>query len=291
MIHTLRNSEFEVKVKAKGAEVCSFKRLSDNTEYIWQGDAKIWARHAPVLFPIVGRLPEHKYFLDGKSYHLPQHGFARDMIFSPVQTNDDSLSLELKWSDISLAHYPFHFRLLISYTLDGNTLKADYKVMNLDDKVMPFSIGAHPGFNCPLNPENKYEDYYLEFDEEQDLERHLLHEGLLIGETETLVKEGKKLQLNHTLFQKDAIVLKDNKVEKVRLMSDTDSRQVEMEFHGFPYLGIWSPPKTEARFVCIEPWHGVGSSSGKPSEISQKEGIMQLAPGQKFECGFQISVS
>src|SRR5688572_10153732 len=202
MIHTLRNSEFEVKVKAKGAEVCSFKRLSDNTEYMWQGDAKIWPRHAPVLFPIVGRLPEHKYLLDGKSYHLPQHGFARDMIFSPVQTNDDSLSLELHWSDISLAHYPFHYRLLITYTLEGNTLKADYKVMNLDEKEMPFSIGAHPGFNCPLDPEKNYEDYYLEFDQELTLARHLIQDGLLNGQTETVELDGKKLPLGRDLFRK-----------------------------------------------------------------------------------------
>ncbi len=291
MIHTLRNSEFEVRVKAKGAEVCSFRNLADNTEYIWQGDAKIWPRHAPVLFPIVGRLPDHKYFLDGKSYHLPQHGFARDMIFSPVSASENSLSLELHWSDLSLAHYPFHFRLLISYVLEGNTLKADYKVMNLDDQEMPFSIGAHPGFNCPLQKENKYEDYYLEFDQEQTLDRHLLQDGLLNGQTETVVKNAKKLPLNRELFLKDAIVLKENPVQRVRLKSDADNRQVEMEFHGFPYLGIWSPPKADAALLCIEPWHGVASPNGRPTEISQKEGVMKLGPGQKFECSFQIKVS
>lgn len=291
MIHTLRNSEFEVKVKPKGAEVCSFRNLADDTEYIWQGDAKIWPRHAPVLFPIVGRLPEHKYFLDGKSYHLPQHGFARDMIFSPVSSTENSLSLELKWSDLTLPHYPFHFRLLISYTLEGNTLKADYKVMNLDEKAMPFSIGAHPGFNCPLKPEKTYEDYYLEFDQEHTLDRHLLQDGLLNGQTETVVKNAKKLPLNRELFLKDAIVLKENPVQKVRLKSDTDGRQVEMEFRGFPYLGIWSPPKAEAGLLCIEPWHGIASTHGQPTEIGQKEGVITLPPGQKFECNYQITVS
>ena len=291
MIHTLRNSEFEVKVKAKGAEVCSFRRLKDNTEYIWQGDAKFWPRHAPVLFPIVGRLPEHKYFLDGKSYHLPQHGFARDMIFTPVEMRDDSLTLELHWSDITLAHYPFHFRLLVSYALHGNALQADYRVMNLDHNEMPFSIGAHPGFNCPLKPENKYEDYYLEFDEDQHLERHLLHDGLLNGRTETVLKNEQKLPLQRALFQQDAVVIKDNPVKKVRLKADNDATQVEMEFHGFPYLGIWSPPKAGANLLCIEPWHGIASTTGEPTEITQKEGIIILPPGQKFECSYQISVS
>ena len=291
MIHTLRNSEFEVKIKAKGAEVCSFRRLADNTEYIWQGDAQIWPRHAPVLFPIVGRLPEHKYLLDGKSYHIPQHGFARDMIFSPVEIKENSVSLELRWSDITLAHYPFHFRLLISYELKGNTLLSNYRVMNLDEKEMPFSIGAHPGFNCPLRSENNYEDYYLEFETDITLDRHLLQDGLLNGQTETVVKNNKKLPLRRDLFQKDAIVVKQNQVQKVSLKSDATSRQVEMEFDNFPYLGIWSPAKEKANLVCIEPWHGVASPTGQPSEISEKEGIITLPSGQKFECSYRISVS
>ncbi|MFC5269095.1 aldose 1-epimerase family protein [Adhaeribacter terreus] len=291
MTHTLRNSEFEVKIKAKGAEVCSFRRLSDNTEYIWQGDTKIWPRHAPVLFPIVGRLPEHKYFLNGKSYHLPQHGFARDMIFTPVEANDNTLTMELHWSDITMTHYPFHFRLLVSYALDDNTLQVDYRVMNLDEQEMPFSIGAHPGFNCPLKPENKFEDYYLEFDEDQNLDRHLLNDGLLIGETETVLKNDKKLALTRELFKQDAIVLKENKAQTMRLKSDADDRQVEIKFRGFPYLGIWSPPKPEANLLCLEPWHGIASNTGEPTEITEKEGIILLPSGHKFECSYQITVS
>jgi galactose mutarotase-like enzyme len=291
MVHTLRNSDFEVKVKAKGAELCSFRRLSDNTEYIWQGDAKIWNRHAPILFPIVGRLPEHKYLLDGKPYHLPQHGFARDMIFEPIETAENNLALELRWSDISLAHYPFHFRLLVSYNLDGNNLAVDYKVMNLDEKEMPFSVGAHPGFKVPLSETLKFSDYFLEFDEPQTLERHLLHDGLLNNQTETVIENDKKLPLKRDLFEKDAIVLKQNQIKKVCLKSGADSRQVEMEFQGFPYLGIWSPKQENANLVCIEPWHGVASKTGEPEEISQKEGIRILPPGQKFECSYRISVA
>ena len=291
MVHTLRNSEFEVKVKAKGAELCSFRRLSDNTEYIWHGDAKVWPRHAPVLFPIVGRLPEHKYLLDGKSYHLPQHGFARDMIFTPIETTDDTLSLELHWSDLTLPHYPFHFRLVVSYALDDNSLQVDYRVQNLDQKDMPFSIGAHPGFKVPLNESGRFEDYYLEFEQDLNLDRQLLQEGLRNGQAETVLQNSKKLPLRRDLFQKDAIVVKENPVKRVRLKSDTDPRMIDMEFTGYPYLGIWSPPKDEAALLCIEPWHGVTSATGQPTEITQKEGIMTLPPGQKFECSYRLTVA
>ncbi|HSI91131.1 MAG TPA: aldose 1-epimerase family protein [Adhaeribacter sp.] len=291
MIHTLRNSRFEVKVKAKGAEVCSFRNLEDGTEYIWQGSPKVWERHAPVLFPIVGRLPEHKYFLNGNSYHLPRHGFARDMIFEPVETNDDTLSMALKWSDISLTHYPFHFRLVVSYALDDNRLQVDYRVQNLDEKDMPFSIGAHPGFNVPLAEGNSFEDYYLEFDEPQTLERHMLHDGLLNGMCKTVVQNDTKLHLKRELFHKDAIVLKKNPLRKVRLRSDKDPHQVEIEFNNFPYLGIWTPDFPGADFVCIEPWYGITSQEGEATELSAKEGIMNLPAGQKFECSYSIVVS
>lgn len=30
---------------------------------------------------------------------------------------------------------------------------------------MPYFIGGHPGFNCPLVDGTNYEDYYLEFSE------------------------------------------------------------------------------------------------------------------------------
>src|SRR5438046_694403 len=122
MVHTLRNSEFEVKIKAAGAELVSFCRLSDQAEYIWQANPSVWNRHAPLLFPIVGRLPEHKYIFEGNYYHLPQHGFARDMIFDVIEMSETSLQLALKWSEITLEHYPFHFRLLVHYNLDGNCL-------------------------------------------------------------------------------------------------------------------------------------------------------------------------
>lgn len=291
MVHTLRNADFEVKIKAKGAELCSFRNLKDNTEYIWQGDAKIWPRHAPVLFPIVGRLPEHKYLLNGKTYHLPQHGFARDLIFEPVETTATSLIMELKWSDLTLPHYPFHFRLLVSYALQGNSLNVTYNVQNLDETEMPFSIGAHPGFNAPLSEGKNFTDYYLEFSEPQTLDRHLLHNGLLSGQTETVLKNEKNLPLRRELFEQDAIVLKNNQIEKVTLKSDSDPHSVEISFSGYPYLGIWSPAKEGADFICIEPWHGITSNEGEISEISQKEGIMNLPAGQKFESGYQIKVS
>ncbi|KAA9333708.1 aldose 1-epimerase family protein [Adhaeribacter soli] len=290
MIHTLRNSRFEVKVKAKGAEVCSFLNLTDDVEYIWQGDSKIWGRHAPVLFPIVGSLPEHKYLLDGHSYHLPRHGFARDMIFETIESDESTLTLALNWSDLSLAHYPFHFRLVVLYALDDNRLQVDYRVQNLDEKEMPFSIGGHPGFNCPLNGDN-FSDYFLEFGEPQTLERSLLHDGLLSGQTETVVKNAEKLPLRRELFEKDAIVLKNNPLQNVRLRSEKNNHQVELELHGFPYLGIWTPDVPGADFVCIEPWHGITSPEGKITDLREKEGIITLPPGQKFECSYAITVS
>jgi galactose mutarotase-like enzyme len=291
MVHTLRNSEFEVKIKAQGAELLSFCRLTDSTEFIWQGDAKIWPRHAPVLFPIVGRLPEHKYLLNGKPYHLPQHGFARDLIFEPKEASEDRITFELSATEFTKAHYPFNFRLVITYALTSNKLEVTYQVYNQDSQTMPFSIGAHPGFNCPLTPGFSFEDYFLEFEEPQTLERHLLQDGLLNGKTETILENSPKLPLNRDLFRKDAIVLKQSPIQKITLKTASDSRQVEMQFSDYPYLGIWTQPQPEATFLCLEPWQGIASPAGPPTELAQKEGIINLPAGQQFECSYSIAVN
>ncbi|MDQ3290846.1 MAG: aldose 1-epimerase family protein, partial [Bacteroidota bacterium] len=146
MMHTLQNDTFQIGVQEHGAELCSFKNTQTNLEYIWQADPAIWARHAPVLFPIVGKLKDNQYTYKGKSYTLPQHGFARDHAFTLESKTENSLTFLLQQSEASLNNYPFDFRLFISYRLEENALTVAYRVENPSDKNLYFSLGAHPGF-------------------------------------------------------------------------------------------------------------------------------------------------
>jgi len=290
MLYFLQSDNYEVGVDSLGAELQHFIKLDEKLELIWQADPAVWAGQAPNLFPIVGELPEQQYTYNGKTYHMGRHGFARRRQFKLVEEQRDKLVFELKYDDETLQQYPFKFRLLIAYKLENNRLSVTYQVTNTDDHTSYFSLGAHPGFNVPLYAGEQYQDYYLEFEEEETLSRHLLNaDGLLSGDTERVLTQKRILPLQHAYFNKDALVFKRLKSEKVTLASQTNPRRIELAFEGFPYLGVWAKPGP-SQYVCIEPWCGIASREGGTSELKEKEGINELRPEASFERTFSITV-
>jgi galactose mutarotase-like enzyme len=290
MTYSLENDQCRVGVQTQGAELSSFVRKDlDNLEYMWQADPSVWARHAPVLFPIVGRLPQDTYQYKGQSYKLSQHGFARDQEFSLAQQTANTLVFELRADEKSRAVYPFDFVLRISYRLKDTTLTVGWEVQNPASEELLFSIGAHPAFRCPLLPGEQFEDYYFAFDAPETFERYLLEGGLLNGETEPALTNATELPLTYELFAQDALVLKKFDFSKLALRKHGSERAVSMRFDGFPYLGLWTKGPGAA-FVCIEPWQGIASSVGDSGELADKEGILTLAPRQNFTAEYTITV-
>ncbi|WP_114778344.1 aldose 1-epimerase family protein [Botryobacter ruber] len=291
MLHFIQNDFLKIGVDTKGAELQHLiLKLDAQLELLWQGDPAIWAGQAPNLFPIIGELPDGQYTYEGQSYQMKRHGFARLHEFRLVEEHHDKLVLELKYNDDILAQYPFRFRLLVAYKLIDNRLEVSYLVNSEDDKAIYFSVGAHPGFNVPLYAGEQYSDYYIEFEQEETARRYLLNEkGLLSGETEPLLEQERILPLRHSYFDKDAIVLKNLKSEKLVLASKTNSIRLEIAYPGFPYLGIWAKPGPSP-YVCIEPWCGIASRAGDTGALEEKEGINSLGPKQAFERTFSITV-
>ena len=290
MLHFLENDQFKVGVESLGAELQHFIKKDENLELVWTADPAIWAGHAPNLFPIIGELPDQQYTYEGKTYHMQRHGFARRSEFKLVGEHQEKLVFELASNEETLAQYPFKFRLLIAYRLEQNALSVTYQVTNTDHAKLFFSVGAHPGFNVPLYPNERYEDYFIEFEKEETASRHLLNEeGLLTGDTERLLEKSRLLPLDRRYFDKDAIVLKRLNSEKVALASHTNPRRIEVAFEGFPYLGIWAKPGP-APYVCIEPWCGIASSVGDAGGLQEKEGMNELSPDQIFERTLTVSV-
>lgn len=290
MIHTLQNSTYQIGVQEHGAELCSFRNTQIHLEYIWQADPAIWARHAPVLFPTVGKLKNNQYTYQGKTYTLPQHGFARDFSFVLESKTENSLTFLLEQSEATLVDYPFNFRLYISYGLVGNALTVSYRVENSGNSELYFSLGAHPGFTCPLFPNEQFSDYYLELEQPETLERYLLDAGLQNGSTEAVSLENNtELPLTYELFEKDAVVLKNLKSQRISLRSRHHQHGLDFIFPDYPYFGIWTKEKN-APFICLEPWHGIADSVNSSGELTQKEGIIVLAPQQDFTCAYTIVV-
>ena len=289
MITRLENKFISVGIKSKGAEMCSLLLKEDGTEYLWQGDPKYWAWHAPICFPIVGILANGEYQIEDKNFALTVHGFARDMEFTLVESHTDKALYRLSYDQETLINFPYKFQLEIEYTLLEYEVSVEYKVKNLEDQPMYFSIGAHTGFNCPLTPHDKWEDYELIFEENETAKRHFVEKGLISGVTEVVLKESSIIPLTEDIFKKDVFIFKNLKSQSIALKSKKTSRCVRVSFVGFPYLGIWSK-LDGAPFICIEPWYGITDHSGESRKISQKEGIQTLMGGKEFACCYKIGI-
>lgn len=288
---TLNNHIIQAKISEMGAELCSLKFNDDPIEYIWNADPKVWARHAPILFPIVGKVVDGKYVIDNTTYSLGQHGFARDMEFVVKEHTGDKVSLELMWNANSLKLYPYHFALMVTYTLMDAGIKIDYKVINKDRKNIYFSIGAHPGFNCPLIEGETFEDYYFEFEKKETAMIYQLTEnGLFKREQSPCLNEMSTIDIHKELFKNDALVFENLRSKKISLRSKKSNRSVSMDFDGFPFLGLWSKP-TGAPFVCIEPWFGHADYDDFKGDFSEKEDNLCLENGKNFDCSYRIDIS
>ncbi len=287
----LKNDVAVVEIKKAGAEIVSFKSLVNDTEYVWDGNENIWGSHAPVLFPLVCAVVNNEIRVDGKTYEIGNHGFAKFSDFEVVEANDTTAVFKLTYSEKTLAMYPFKFNLFMTYTLNGNKLETKYKVENIDDKDIYFQLGTHPAFNCPLDKEDQFEDYYLEFDQEETLERFFMNAGncIISGKSEVLIENSKILPLTHELFYDGALVFKEVNSKKITLKSKKSAKNVVVSNENLPTLGIWQ--KKDAPFVCIEPWYGLADTDNFTGEFKDRDRIIQLKQNESFEASLNIEVN
>lgn len=274
-----------------GAELVSFK--INGEEKVHQGEnctdenGRIyWKRHWPVLFPTVGKCKKNQTIINGRTYEMQQHGFARDMEFEPLTKLDNFHSYVFRSDNKLIDKYPYEFSLTVTYRTDGNKLTTIYKVVNEGDTDMPFGIGGHPAFKINREELDKG-NYYLEFEEEED-KIHFLYlvDGLIGTEYAKNILENKKVvTLNASLFSNDAIIMKGLKSNKVSLKNNGKTI-LTMDFTGFPYLAVWTKPR--APFICIEPWMTTADNVNGSGVFRQKTDILLLPPKQEYECKYTV---
>ncbi|MBC6388074.1 aldose 1-epimerase family protein [Lactobacillus kunkeei] len=289
MIKTISNEYLKVKINTHGAEINSVQN-SDGLEYIWFGDKKYWARHAPILFPIVGRLKDNQYTYDGKTYEMGQHGFARDMEFIVANQGEKWIDLQLVSNEETKKMYPFDLKLIIHYELNDHKLTTNINVYNTDTKEMYFSVGAHPAFNVPLvqDGSEQYDDYFVKFANKGEYDQIQFDVPYANLENIEKIELDQPIQLSPELFYDDAKVIEiKNREFTTTLSSDVSNHGVTMTGYNTEYGGIWSAK--DAPFVCLEPWWGIADDIHTDGKIEHKVGINNISPNEKFVAKFDLS--
>ncbi len=281
MIYNVETKDFSLSVKEMGAELNSFKSKKTGFEFIWCGNTDIWYGQSPILFPIIGRLLDDKYRLDGKEFTMPKHGIVRKKPFKLIEQTENSLKFIQSDDAESLESYPYHFDLIVEFKITNNGLSVTHTVVNKNDCVMYYSFGAHPAFNCEIGD-------YLEFSENEELSTERIdHESILIEEKFPVDIKGKKLEITKNLFDNDALILSGYKSKSISLKSNNHDGVVKFNFDS-PVLGIWAKPG--APYVCIEPWWGINDNYDKKADLSQKREIMSINPKETASFNWNIEI-
>lgn len=289
---TLRNNHLTVCISEHGAELTSIRTAE--REYLWQADPEFWARHSPVLFPIVGNVYDKTFRVGDTAYPMGQHGFARDANFEVLRHDDTEAWFEYRSSAETLARFPYAFTLQIGYRLHDCAVDVMWRVINPStSEVLDFQIGAHPAFYWPAHDAAGEERGYFAFDAEGTLtSRKLIGKGCVSPEEtfEAVLDEKGMIALNTTTFDElDTFIFEGGQVHRVTLC-DTERRPLLALSFDAPVVGLWSPPGRRAPFVCIEPWYGRCDTYGYTGDFAHRDWVNHLQPGETFNSCYTIEV-
>jgi len=264
----------------------------NNTEYLWQGDAKYWAGQAPVCFPITGVLPNGEMEAFGKRCTMKRHGVARINPFVVLEQHKNSVTFVQRSDENTKRDFPFDYELKIKYTINGDTVTNEYIVTNTGEDKLPFVIGGHPAFNCPLTNGEKFEDYKVVFD--KNISKPCLrpdhHTGLVnVFEKFDEMHGGDTLSLVHELFEeKDALIFENCEAKSATLIGKS-GKGVKIEFQDMNNLLIWSAVGN-APFVALEPWTGLASCNDEDGLFEHKRGMTVLEKDETASFKFKITM-
>ena len=287
-MQTIKNEKLTVQINPKGAELWSIKDAGEK-EYLWQGDPAYWKNRATNLFPYIGRMPDKRYTLEGKEYHMDIHGFAKSFEFTVVECEENRVLYRLEDCEAIYEQYPFHFSLDIAYELKDNKILVSNKVCNKDDRTMYFAIGGHPGFFVPMEENLKFTDYYLKFKEDKAKKVEFSADGFTKEIIPYTMPAGNTIPLQHDLFDNDAIVVTDIPLE-VELVSDKGTRGVRVCSPDMKYLGFWQAAFVEPQYLCIEPWSALPSRVGVVEDLATQPDLTALEPGGEYTNVWSIEI-
>lgn len=274
----------------EGAQLNSL--VKNGREYLWQGDAQYWSGQAPVCFPIAGVLADGKAKAFGKPCEMKRHGVARINPFDIFEQHKNSVTFIQKSSENTKKQFPFDYELKIKYTIVGDTVTNEYIITNTGSEKMPFVIGGHPAFNCPLCEDEEFEDYKVVFDKpiSKPCLRPDHHTGLVdVSKKYDVMKGTDTLNLKHNLFEENDALIFENCQAKSATLTGKNGKGIKIEFQDMNNLLVWSAVGN-APFVALEPWTGISNCSDEDEIFENKRGMTVLEPDETVSFKFKITM-
>lgn len=285
----IKNDKLTVQVASLGAELQSIKD-ADGREYLWQGGEK-WPRRSPILFPLVCSVNDDTFTVEGKEYHLPRHGFARDTEFTLLAQGEHKVTYALHESEETLKVYPYKFNLAVIYRLSGNKIHVVWHVENTDTRDIHFQIGGHPAFLAPGCKEDEPLKGVIALDNKQPLKglKSYIDGSHEMTEIPLNMIKGGLISFDDEFFANDSVKIHDCQARQASLLNPDGTPAVTVDFK-CPIIAFWSPYKKNAPFVCIEPWYGLGDPRGWKGEFKDKFYMNHLQPGASFMSEYTITI-
>ena len=293
MIYSIENENLYVAVDTLGAQLASVRSKKTGVEYLWQGHPDYWNGRAYNLFPFIGRMFGGEYVYQGNTYKIRPHGLARYYEFALTEQTENTLGFTFthESADGILEQYPFHFAFTVRFLLSGDTLTTEYSVKNLEtERTLIAAFGGHPGINVPFDG-GCFEDYYVQFEGADGIRQHLLSENMFMdGATVPYsLVDGDKLPLRHPLFDNDALIFSGSG-KAARLCKKGSSRYVRMEYPDYKYFALWHAVKTDAPYVCFEPWQALCATEGVVDDIETKPDMLHIKAGESAKAIFTLQI-
>lgn len=282
------NERYEVEFSEKGGEITKFLDKDTNIQYMYQGDSEYWSGKNPTLFPIVGNTYDTTYETKGKTYTFKNHGLIRYATLDCIENKEDTITFELKANEDTLKSYPYEFIYQIKYILKNNKLDIVYTIKNDDKDTMPFTFGLHPGFRVPLEVNEVFEDYKLEFEHEEEMQQ-LIFNG---NNEKPHYFEDIKLKyipMDYKLMDKYLTLIYKGYKSSYVTLKGKNNHGVKVSISGYPLLALWSP-KERAPFLCVEPWYSHGDFEKVNVPFEKRIGMMQLEPSNIFTTSYSIEI-
>jgi len=291
----LASASLRVELVRHGAELVSLREVSGE-ELLWQAGPQ-WRRHAPVLFPIIGRVPADTIHHLGRDYPLSQHGFARDLEFELLDAQDGSARLQLESDERTLARFPFRFALNIEYAVEGRTLRITQTVGNTDEVPWAASLGNHPAFAYPL-PGAEGRPHAVLFDGPEPEGFARAPENLILPERHPVPFDPSRpgaVPVDDAFFADGVMIFAQPRRRVVRYAALGEGGAalpgvptVTVDTGDFDVMGMWKP--VGAPFLCLEPWRSIPTPAGWDGDILDKPGQFRLEPGETAAFSYSVTV-